>query len=524
MASSQLEPLAYEEIPPERRPSLAQALVPALGVVVFLGVGSGYLKLAPHGPLLWSAVLTGLVGRYWLGVTWDDLYDGIADSLLMGLRAILILFVVYALISTWISAGTIPGLMYYGLSVLTPAVFLPVTAMLAAVVAFSIGSSWTTAGTLGVAFIGIGAGLGVPEPMTAGAILSGAYAGDKQSPLSDTTNLAAAVTDTDLYDHIRAMRTGTALAFGIALALYAWLGLRAAGGSPPGRVAEIQGALAATYDLTPLVFLPLVVTFGLAFYGFPALPTLVAGVFAGVLTTVGVQEYGAVATAGAGVVDAAGVVLGSPLSPAAYGTAFGTLAAGFRPLSLAFVGAWDAFLNGTAPETGVEMVNGLLASGGIAGSAWTIAVVVAALSLGGLLEATGVLAALAHYLAEGVDGASELMIGTGVSAFLVNVFSAQQYMSIVVPGMTLRGLYDEYDLDSSNLSQAVESAGTPTGALIPWHAGGVYMAGVFGVATLEYAPYYFFAYLSPLVMVAMALAGWEVTRQSAADAAAPADD
>jgi len=466
----------------ERRPSLGQALVPVLGVVVFLGVGSGVLKLAPHGPLLWSVALTGLVGRYWMGLTWDDLYDGIADSLLMGLEAILILFVIYALIATWISAGTIPGLMYYGLGTLTPEVFLPVTALLAAVVAFAIGSSWTTAGTLGVAFIGIGSGLGIPEPMTAGAILSGAYAGDKQSPLSDTTNLAAAVTDTDLYDHIRAMRNGTAVALGLAVVLYAVLGLRAGGAIPAGQVESIRAALSGTYALSALVFLPLVVTFGLALAGYPALPTLVAGVFAGVGTTVAVQGR-------------------------------------------SFTAAWEVFLGGTQPATGLELVDGLLASGGLEGSAWTISVVVAALSLGGLLEATGTIAVLATRLADAVRSRGSLVVGTGISAFAVNLFSAQQYMSIVVPGMTLRDLYEEYGLDSASLSKAIESVGTPTGALIPWHAGGVYMAGVFGVATLEYAPYYFFAYLSPLVLFLSAAAGRGfIVAEPAAAEAAPSDD
>ncbi|NEU56062.1 Na+/H+ antiporter NhaC [Halorussus sp. MSC15.2] len=483
MASLDFEPLTYGELSPERRPTLAQALVPVLGVIVFLGIGSGYLKLAPHGPLLWSIVLTGLVGYYWMDLSWDDLYDGMANSLLMGLQALLILFTIYALIATWVSAGTIPGLMYYGLSVLTPTVFLPVTAILAAVVAFSIGSSWTTAGTLGVAFIGIGSGLGIPEPMTAGAILSGAYAGDKQSPLSDTTNLAAAVTNTDLYDHIRAMRTGTAIALGIALVLYALLGLRAGGAIPQGRVAEIQGALAGTYNLSPLVFLPLVVTFGLALYGYPALPSLVAGVFAGVFTTIVVQGAG-------------------------------------------FTAAWDVFLNGTAPETGTQLVNDLLAAGGLSGSAWTITVVVAALSLGGLLEGLGILAVLAHHLAEGIRSRTGLVVSSGVSAILVNLFSAQQYMAIVIPGMTLRNLYDEYDLESSDLSRAVEASGTPTGALIPWHAGGVYMASVFGVSTMAYFPYYFFAFLSPLVLFAMALTGRATTPKDTPEssAAASADD
>lgn len=481
MASLDFEPLTYGGLSPERRPSLAQALVPVLGVVVFLGVGSGYLGLAPHAPLLWSVVLTGLVGKYWLGLSWNDLYEGMADSLLMGLQAILILFTIYALIATWVSAGTIPGLMYYGLSVLTPAVFLPVTAILAAVVAFAIGSSWTTAGTLGVAFVGIGSGLGIPEPMTAGAILSGAYAGDKQSPLSDTTNLAAAVTNTDLFDHIRAMRVGTALALGVSLVLYAGLGLRAGGAIPAGQVAEIQGALAGTYDLSPLVFVPLVVTFGLALYGYPALPSLVAGVFAGVLTTVAVQ-------------------------------------------GAAFTVAWDVFLAGTEPATGTELVNDLLESGGLEGSAWTVSVVVAALALGGLLEGTGVLAVLAHHLARTVRSSSGLVVSTGASAILVNLFSAQQYMAIVIPGMTLRNLYDEYDLDSANLSRAIEAAGTPTGALVPWHAGGVYMASVFGVATLEYAPYYFFAFLSPLVLFAMGFTGWRLVESDAREARAASGD
>ena len=484
MPSLTLEPRTYEDLAPERRPSLFQALVPVLGVILFLGVGSGYLQLAPHGPLLWSVVLTGLVGRYWLGFTWEDLYDGIAESLLMGLQAILILFVIYALISTWISAGTIPGLMYYGLSVLTPEVFLPATAVLAGVVAFSIGSSWTTAGTLGVAFIGFGAGLGIPAPMTAGAILSGASVGDKQSPLSDTTNLAAAVTNTDLYDHIRAMRTGTAVAFGLTVALYAVLGLGAGDAIAAERVAEIQGALASTYDLSAFVFLPLAVTFGLALNGYPALPTLVAGTIAGTATTTLVQGE-------------------------------------------SFTAAWEVFLSGTAPETGVTLVNDLLASGGLSGSAWTISVVVAALSLGGLLERTGVLAVLAHHLASAVRGTTGLVIGTGASAIVVNVFSAQQYMSIVVPGMTLRNLYDEYGLDSDDLSQAIESAGTPTGALIPWHAGAVYMAGVFGVSTLAYAPFYFFGFLSPLVLFATALTGWGFSTEEhneGADAPAAADD
>ncbi len=467
MTSLDFEPLTYAELPPNRRPSLRLALLPILATIAFLGVGSAWLKMDPHIPLLWAITLTGLVGYYGLGMSWDDLYEGVADSLLMGLQAILILFAIYGLIATWISSGTIPGLMYYGLELLSPTIFLPVTAALAGLVAFSIGSSWTTVGTLGVAFIGIGSGLGVPEPMTAGAILSGAYAGDKQSPLSDTTNLAAAVTNTDLYDHIRGMRAGTLVAFGIALLGYALLGLRATGAIPTGRVGEIQTALVNTYTVSPWVFLPLLVTFGLALRGFPALPSLLAGVFAGSATTILVQGQ-------------------------------------------SFTSGWQVILGGTSPETGMKLVNDLLASGGVQGSAWTISVVVAALVLGGLLETTGVLAVLAHHLSRKVSSAGGLVAGTGASAMLTNALTAQQYMSIVVPGMTLRNLYEEHGLDSTDLSRAVEAAGTPTGALIPWHAGAVYMSTALGVATTDYWLFYFFGFLSPAVLFVIAATGWQL--------------
>ncbi|QAU13822.1 arginine:ornithine antiporter [Halorubrum sp. BOL3-1] len=459
-------PTAYEDLNPDRRPSLAAALVPVLAIVAFLGIGSGVIGLDPHPPLLWSIVFVGAFGL-WLGYDWEELFDGVANGLVMGLQAILIIFTIYGLIATWVSAGTIPGLMYYGLEILTPTTFLPAAAVLAAVVAFAIGSSWTTVGTLGVAFVGIGAGLGVPAPMTVGAVLSGAYAGDKQSPLSDTTNLAAGVTNTDLYGHIRRMRTGTAIAFGLAVLGFAALGLRATGSIPAGEVAAIQGALTGTYAITVVAFVPLAVTFGLALRGYAALPTLVAGVFAGVLTTVLVQGVG-------------------------------------------FVPAWETFMYGTAPESASTTVNDLLATGGLTGSAWTITVVVAALSLGGILERTGVLAVVAHAFTSAVKSPGSLVAGTGVSAIVINALTAQQYMSIVLPGVTLRNTYDEFGLDTDQLSRAVEAAGTPTGALFPWHAGAVFMASATGVATLEYAPYFLFAFLSPLVLFGMAATGYTI--------------
>ncbi|GAB6880021.1 Na+/H+ antiporter NhaC family protein [Halorubrum gandharaense] len=459
-------PTTFEDLDPERRPSVRLALVPVLAVVAFLGIGSAVLGLDPHVPLLWSIVFVGAFGL-WLGYDWNDLFDGVANGLVMGLQALLIIFTIYGLIATWVSAGTIPGLMYYGLEALTPTTFLPAAAVIGAVVAFAIGSSWTTVGTLGVAFVGIGAGLGVPAPMTVGAVLSGAYAGDKQSPLSDTTNLAAGVTNTDLYAHIKRMQLGTFAAFGVAVLGFIVLGLRTTGEIPAGRIAEIQSGLTEVYAITLLAFLPLLVTFGLALRGYPALPTLVAGVFAGAFTTILVQGTG-------------------------------------------FVAAWEIFMSGTAPESSSETVNELLATGGLTGSAWTITVVVAALSLGGILERTGALAVIAHGFVSTIRSPGVLVAGTGVSAIAVNALTAQQYMSIVLPSVTLRNTYDELGLDTDQLSRAVEAAGTPTGALFPWHAGAVFMTGVTGVPTLEYVPYYFFAFLSPLALFVIAATGYSL--------------
>jgi NhaC family Na+:H+ antiporter len=261
----------------------------------------------------------------------------------------------------------------------------------------------------------------------------------------------------------------------ISLGLYAYLGLTATGAIPPGRVAEIQSAITGAYTVSPLTFAPLVLTFGLALYGYPALPAITSGVFAGVATQILVQ----------GPRSVEGVVA-----------------------------AMEVAQSGTTAETGLELVNGLLSSGGLVGSSWTITVVVAALALGGILERTGVLAVVAYHIGQSLHSVGSLTAGTALSAFGMNVLAAEQYMSIVVPGMSLRGLYDDFDLDSRNLSRAVEASGTTTSALVPWNAGGVYMATVLGVPTLEYAPYYFLGFLSPAILIVMGYTGWRVTKQS----------
>jgi Na+/H+ antiporter NhaC len=463
----EFEPRLYEDLNPEDRPSLIEAAIPIVAMVFFLSVGIIALDLSPQFPLIWGVAFTGLFAWYRLGFSWEELYDGISDSILMGLQAVLILFLAYALIAALIQAGTIPALMYYGVELLQPAIFLPITAIFMAAIAIVVGSSWTTVGALGVAFIGIGSALRIPAPMTAGAILTGAFTGDKQSPLSDTTNLAAGVTNTDLYEHVNAMRTGSTLALGISVVLYTILGLNAAGTIPAGRIDAIQRAIEGTYAVTPLVFIPLLVIIGLAIYGIPALPSLGAGVFAGALTAIVIQ-----------------------------GTKF--------------TAAWSGVLSGTSPETGMELVNGLLQNSGLTGAVGVVTIILAALSLGGMLERTGVLAVLAHHISGLSSGVGSLTGVTALSAISMNFLAAEQYISIVVPGMSFQNIYKEYGLKTKNLSRAVEAAGTTTAALIPWTSGGVFMSRVLGVPTLAYAPYYFFGFLSPLILLFMGVTGWKI--------------
>lgn len=463
-------PKSYEDFDPERRLSVVEAAIPVAGMIGFLAVGIIHLGLDPQMPLLFAIAFTGVIAKYHWGYSWDELYEGISNSILMGLSAIFILFIIYMLISAWINAGTIPWIMYWGLEFMTPKIFLPFAAILSFIVAFSIGSSWTTAGSLGIALVGIGAGLNIPEPMTAGAILSGVYMGDKQSPLSDTTLLASGTTNTDLMEHVYAMLPGTIIVGVVSIVVYGALGLQAGGSVPTGQIAEIQGALSGTYALTPLVLLPMIITFALALYGYPALPSLSAGIFAGAGIAIFTQGVG-------------------------------------------FSAAWNAIHYGTGPETGVEMVTGLLSSGGLNGSIWTVTIVFAALSLGGLLEVTGILATIAHGVSQAVSSIAGVTAATAAGPITLNLLTGDQYMAIVVPGMTFRDLYDEYDLESKNLSRALEASGTVTSAMIPWNSGGVFMASALGVSTVAYAPYYIVGYLSPIVLVLMGITGWNIYRK-----------
>lgn len=458
---------SYEDFDRDRRPSLVETVITILAMLSFLAIGLIILGMDAQIPLIWTIIFIGLFARYWLGYSWDELYDGINENILKGLQAIIIIFLIFGLITTLTMAGTIPALMYYGIGILTPAIFLPAAAVLSAIVALTIGSSWTTAGTVGIALMAIGSTLGFSEPLIAGAVLTGAYTGDKQSPLSDTTNLAAAISNTDLYDHVNSMRVGTAIAFALSVVLYTILGWNVSGSVPTGQITAIQNAITGIFSTTPLVFIPLLIIFGLAIYGIPAIPSLTAGFVASVLTAIWIQDIG-------------------------------------------FTTAWSSSLSGINMETNIEVVNSLVQTDGMFGSVGIITLVFSALIIAGLLESSGMIAVITHHLKRYVQDVASLTFVTSITAVLLNIIAATPYMAIVVPGLSYKQIHQEQGLKNRNLSRAIDATGATTGAFIPWNATAVFVSGALGVPTLSYAPYYFFGFFSPLVLLLFGITGWQI--------------
>lgn len=438
-----------EDAPP-RSPSLAEALVPLVAMGVLLAVGYGWLRYPIEILLLAAAGVAGGIARR-LGYGWRAMERGIVDALARAMPAILILVSVGALIATWIAAGTIPLLIHWGLALISPRLFLVTACVLASVVSVSTGTSWGTAGTVGVALIGVAGGLGVPMGAAAGAVVSGAYFGDKLSPFSDTTNLAPVVAGANLFDHIRWMLWTTLPAWLLGLGLYLLVGL----GSPPARppdVAGIQAALEGSFVLSPVVLLPVAVILWFALTRRPTLP----GMLLASLVAAGV----AVALQG----EAVGDVL-------------------------------QAAVTGYVPDTGSPEVDGLLARGGLASMMDITLVVVCAFGFAGIMSGCGLLDRVLQALLSVAKGLFGLMASTVATGIVTAVVTGSSYLSIIVPGELFKPAFRDRGLAAKNLSRTTEDSGTVVVPLVPWSAAGVFMAGTLGVATVEYAPWAVMNYL-----------------------------
>lgn len=469
-----------------QRPSLLLALTPLVVLVLLLALnvlvfGDSGLEGPNQLALLASAAVAAIIGQrqgHSIGVLLEHAYDSIRTA--MG--AILILLMIGALAATWLLAGIVPAMIHHGLLIIAPGYFLLAAAVASALVSLATGSSWSTAATVGIALMGIGSALGIPAGWVAGAVISGAYFGDKMSPLSDTTNLAPAVAGAELFGHIRYMAVTTVPSLLIALLVFGIAGLFLDAKGDPSGLQEVHTALTERFRIGWWSYLVPAAVIVLIYRKVPALPALFAGTLLGALFALLFQS------------DLLHDLAGGASAQALYRTVIGAMG------------------TGVSIGTGNAQVDELLSAGGMAGMMGTVWLILCAMTFGGIMERTGALERITASLTGLVKGEGSLVATTAASCVLTNVSASDQYLSIVVPGRMFAPLFKARGLDPRVLSRTLEDAGTVTSALVPWNTCGAYMATVLGVATIDYLPYAVFNLVSPVMTVLVAVMGYRMLR------------
>ncbi|MEN1761672.1 Na+/H+ antiporter NhaC [Anoxynatronum sibiricum] len=457
-----------EEKKQPKQATFMHALIVILFLVVVLFVAIQYMGADPHIPIILATIVAGLIGVFVLGYAWSDLEEAMITTIGMAMQAALILMVIGSIIGTWILSGTVPTMIYYGLQILSPGIFLLATLVICMIVSVSTGSSWTTAGTVGIALMGVGIGLGIPEGMVAGAIVSGAYFGDKMSPLSDTTNLAPAMAGTTLFEHIKSMFYTTVPAVLIAAVLYGIMGTRYAGQElNVGEINSMLAAMAENFNISPLLLIPPIVVILIVVMKVPALPGLMAGVLLGGLFAMLFQ----------------GADLGAFIDAAHYGFEL---------------------------ESGNEIIDNLLSRGGLDGMMWTVSLILIALCFGGVMEKTGMLHAVGSAILKMAHNTGSLIAATVLTCFAVNLLAGEQYIALVIPGRMYKDAYKEKGIHPKVLSRALEGGGTVTSALIPWNTCGAFMWSTLGIHPFTYLPYAYFNLAMPVVEIIAGFTGFGV--------------
>ena len=471
-----------------RPPSFLDALIPIIVLVILLVLAIGlYGDAGIGGPiqvaLLLSMLVAGLVGLK-NGHRWADMGKAAVEGISTAMGAIFILLAVGALIGTWSMAGTVATIVHLGIQFLSPNWYYLAAALICAVLALSIGSAWTVAGTLGVGLIGIAGALGVSPEITAGAVISGAYFGDKMSPLSETTNLAPAVAGTDLYTHIRGMVWTTVPSILIALVIFGVLGYTGTYTAPLD-LSEVLEAIESIFYIGFWTLIPLLLVLVLSLLRFPAFPTIILGALVGGLTAVVLQPD---------------VVLAFVDDPSLS-----------TPLAM-LKGIWSAMATGFVIETGYEGLDSLFSRGGMSSMLETVWLILSAMAFGGVMEYTGLLARLIQPVVKWATGDRRLVAATGLTSIGVNIIAGDQYMAIVLPGRMYREIYQERGIASETLSREIEDTGTITSPLIPWNSCGAYMSATLGIATMAYLPFCFFNLINVLVSFIYAIVGFQIKR------------
>ena len=465
-------------------------LVAALSVVIYV-FGSDALSGASQVALLFAAGFTVVLAMVLYRIPWKVFEEAILDNITSVGTSIVILLLIGAVSGSWMISGVVPTMIYYGMKVIFPDIFLFATCIISALIAVMTGSSWTTIATIGVALVGIGTAQGYEPGWIAGAIISGAYFGDKVSPLSDTTVLASSSAGTPLFTHIRFMMVTTVPSFIITLIIFLVVSLLHDKPSA-AMAADFAHDLKDTFNISPWLFLVPVVTAVLIAKKVSAIATLfIAAVVAGVAALI-FQPHIIGAIANDSAPDAAASL---------------SFLDGYKGLSIAYYGA-------TAIDTGNEILNSLVSTRGMTGMLSTVFLIIAASCFGGVLMGSGMLQSLTDTLVKFVKRRVTMVastVGTGVFA---NMITGDQYLSILLTSSLYRKLYQERGYDSKLLSRSVEDSATVVSVLIPWNSCGMTQATVLKVATLEYLPYCFFNLLSPLMSIFIAAIGFKIVRKS----------
>lgn len=476
----------------ETRPrlSLIEAIVPVASLILLVGL-SYYLFRdgGAGGPNQVAMVVATMIAVFvgWRrGYSLHELSDAAIASVSGGIAAIFILFAVGALIGTWAMSGTLVTMVYYGLKILNPAYFYVSAAAITAAISVGIGSSWTTAGTVGIGLIGISDAMGLDRSITAGAIISGAYFGDTVSPLSDSANLAAGVSNVDLYAHIRRTGAIAAVALVIALAVFWFIG----GASGDVEASSKMATLDSDFHVSLVLFLPLLLVVALALLKVRPFTTIFLGALAGGLLA----------------------IIVAPGRVEAFAEADKHV-----PVWLAQVkGVWLALASGYVSTTGHPVVDTLATRGGMASMLTTIWLVMAAFAFGGVAEKIGVLDRLIAPITRAATSTVGLVVALVLSVLATGLATADQYLAVVLPGRMFRRAFEERGHPPVLLSSSVGASATPTSALIPWNSCGAYLAATLGVATLSYAPYAIFNIVNPLLVIVAAGIGARALRGATA--------
>jgi NhaC family Na+:H+ antiporter len=474
-----------------RRPTLADAAIPLIALAVLIGSSIALFGLdALNGPVQVALVMCCAVAALIAlknGYRWTAVQEAGQGALSSITSALFILLAVGALIGTWNLSGTIPTLVYYGIQVLSPGYFYVATAVICGVVAMSIGSSWTTAGTIGVGLVGIASMLGVSAPITAGAVISGAYLGDKLSPLSETTILTAQMVEVDLYTHIRSQAWTSVPAFVIAVVIFTILGIA----GPPvqdtvGEAIELA-KLSEIFWINPLNLLPLLVLVILSMRNAPAsLALLASALFAGIQATI--LQRDVVNAFVAEINGSANAVVGS------------------------IQAIWRAMANGFTMNSGIVDIDRLLSRGGMDSMLLTIWLIIGAVTFGALLEQFGLIDRLVRPLIASAKTTGRLYLSVFASAFGLNIVAGDQYIALVLPARVFRVEFEKRGLAPQNLSRLTADSGTVTSPLVPWNSCGAFMGAVLGVATLSYLPFAIFNIASPTLSVIYGYTGFKIIK------------